>query len=178
MSVKDTTVDEGETAMFTVELSGKVSKEVTFTYRTAEEMPPSADEDVDYTRADDDRTIMPGETTTTITVETSDDELAEASERFTLTVSNLRLENTEVTDADGISFGDASATATITDDALTATIEGPASVNEGEDAVYTVSVTGGGGDEQVTVTWSTEGSSATSDDFSPTTGTLTLGGKK
>ena len=49
--------------------------------------------------------------------------------------------------------------------------------------IYTVSVTGGAGDagdEEVTVTWSTEESNATSnDDFSPTSGTLTLSvGKK
>ena len=76
----------------------------------------------------------------------------------------LNLPFPEVT---GVSLGRNVATVTITDDALRATIEGPASVDEGDDAVYTVTVTGGtfgtGEDDQVTVTWSTEGGSATSE---------------
>ena len=44
VTVKDTTVDEGETAMFTVELSGKVSEEVTFSYQTEDETPQSAEQ--------------------------------------------------------------------------------------------------------------------------------------
>ena len=82
-----------------------------------------------------------------------------------------------------MSLGRNVATVTITDDALRATIEGPASVDEGDEAVYTVTVTGGtfgtGEDDQVTVTWSTENSSATpNDDFTPASGTLVIGAEE
>ena len=195
VTIADTTVDEAEEALFTVTLSGKVAKNLAMTWTAAKgtddtadaeqgTCPPAANEapDGDFCPDPGSVEIPAGETEATFPVPTVDDTTAEASETFTLTLSALMLDGTAVTPADGISFGDGTATATITDDALTATIEGDASVGEGEAAVYTVSVAGGTfgtEDEEVTVTWSTEDSSATAnDDFSPASGTLVIGAEE
>ena len=165
VSVADVTVDEGETAMIEVMLSKMVSSDVTVSYT----LNPAAGDD--YEHIPENLVFMPGDTAKTIEVDTEPDTLAEDEEPFTVTISL-------VGQVAGVSLGRSEATVTITDDALRATIEGPASVNEGDSAEYTVTVTGGtfgtGEDDQVTVTWSTEGGSATSADFSPTGGTLVL----
>ena len=169
VSVKDTTVDEGETAMFTVELSGKVDADVTVNYTVAAGTATEGSGN-DYEHPTETEVIITkGETTAMIPVETLDDMLAEASETFTLTL--LPLPNTPA----GVTLGDATATATITDDALTVTVVGQTEVPEGTDAIYTVSVTGGAGDEDVIVTYSTENSTATvGEDFSPGSDTVTI----
>ena len=145
VSVADVTVDEGETAMIEVKLSKMVSSAVTVSYRLANVAPTSAE---DYVHTPENLVFMPGDTAKTIEVDTEQDTLAEDEETFTVTIS---LEG-QVT---GVSLGRSVATVTITDDALRATIEGPASVNEGDSAEYTVTVTGGtfgtGEDDQVTV---------------------------
>ena len=180
VDVKDTTVDEGETAMFTVELSGPVDDPVSVSYSLPAGTGATAATGItncgtpaatdDYCRAGSPTPLVipSGERTGIIEVETFDDTLAEASETFTLTLDST-------TPSAGISFGKRTATATITDDALTATVVGPTEVAEGADAVYTVSVTGGAGDEDVTVTYSTEDSTATAgEDFSPGSDTVTI----
>ena len=153
VSVKDTTVDEGDPALFTVELSGKVSGKVTVAYATADgpDTVYGAKANEDYTETRGDIVIEAGETTTTITVPTVDDDadnpLAEASETFTVTLTDITVtdsNNLPVTNS-GVKPGDVTAEATITDDALTATVVGPTEVAEGADAVYTVTVTGGAG---------------------------------
>ena len=79
----------------------------------------------------------------------------------------------------GVNFDVKEAVATITDDALTANVTGPALVEEGESAEYTVTVNGGAGDEEVTVTYSTGDSTATAgEDFRPAGGTLTISGEE
>ena len=178
VSVGDTTVDEGEEAVFAVTLSGAVSETVVVPYSTAEETPPSATSGTDYTAAPDDAslTIKAGEVAGTIRVQTTDDIQAEATETFTLTLEMPEALLDRTLPA-GISLGEATATAMITDDALTATVEGPASVNEGDFAVYTVSVTGGAGDDEVTVTYSTDDSTATAgEDYTPADGPVTFTG--
>ena len=168
VSVANVTVDEGETAMIEVKLSKMVSSVVIVSYMLANVAPTS---DADYVHAPENLDFMPGDTAKTIEVDTEQDTLAEDEEKFTVTILLVR-------QVAGVSLGRSEATVTITDDALRATIEGPASVDEGDEAVYTVTVTGGtfgtGEDDQVTVTWSTDAGSASSDDFSPTGGTLVL----
>ena len=173
VSVADVTVDEGETAMIEVILSKMVSSDVTVSYTLANVAPISGD---DYAHSPENLVFMPGDTAKTIEIQTTQDSLAEDEETFRVM---LELSSPPT----GVSLGRDEATVTITDDALRATIEGPASVNEGDDAVYTVTVTGGtfgtGEDDQVTVTWSTENSSATpNDDFTPTSGTLVIGAEE
>ena len=173
VSVADVTVDEGETAMIEVKLSKEVSSQVSVPFG----LDPQPDTDYGGPTPTSPLVFMPGDTAKTIEVKTTPDTLAEDEETFTVT---LRQPSPAVT---GVSLGRNEATVTITDDALRATIEGPASVNEGDDAVYTVTVTGGtfgtGEDDQVTVTWSTEDSSATPiDDFMPASGPLVIGAEE
>ena len=169
VSVMDTTVDEGETAMLTVDLSGAVDDDVTVDFSLT---PGTAADgaDKDYSNpSDTSLTIERGETMGMISVQTRDDMLAEASETFTVTIT--------LPDAPrGVTIGNASATVTITDDALTATVVGPTEVEEGSEAEYTVTLTGGGGEaEDVTVTFSTGDSTATAGvDFSPASGSVTI----
>ena len=168
VSVADVTVDEGETAMIEVKLSKEVSSQVSVTYS----LDPQPDTDYSNPTPVSPLVFAPGETAKTIEVKTTQDTLAEDEETFTVT---LTLPDPPT----GVSPGRSVARVTITDDALRATIEGDASVDEGEAAVYTVTVTGGtfgtGDDDEVTVTWSTEESSATpNDDFTPASGTLVL----
>ena len=171
VSVMDTTVDEGETAMLTVELSGPVDDDVTVPFMvdagTATE--GSTNDYVDPTTLS--VTIEKGKTTQVIPVETRDDMLAEASETFTVTLSPPD------PTVDGVTIGDASATVTITDDALTATVVGPAEVEEASEAEYTVTLTGGTGEpEDVTVRFSVdEASTATAGvDFSLAGASVTI----
>ena len=175
VSVADVTVDEGETAMIEVKLSKEVSSQVSVTF----ELAPQPGADYGGPTPASPLVFMLGDKAKTIEVATTQDTLAEDEETFTVTLVTLAL-SPQVA---GVSLGRSEATVTITDDALRATIEGPASVNEGDDAVYTVTVTGGtfgtDEDDQVTVTWSTEDSSATpNDDFMPASGTLVIGAEE
>ena len=183
VTVKDTTVDEGETAMFTVELSGPVSADVIVEYTiagatgvtgatAADICPPTTlGANQDFCDEGSPLTITKGETTGTIEVKTYDDDVAEASEKFTVTLVDPLVDPVPA----GVSFGDKTATATITDDALTATVVGPGTVKEGSPAEYTVTVTGGAGDQDVIVTYTTAESTATAgEDFSPAGDTVTI----
>ena len=170
VSVVDTTVDEGETAMLMVELSGGVDDDVTVDFEvTAGTATAGAGNDFEVPSATS-VTIEKGETTEMIPVKTLDDMLAEATETFTVTITLP--EGTP----DGVTVGDASASVMITDDALTATVVGPTEVEEGSEAEYTVTLTGGGGEaEDVTVTFSTGDSTATAGvDFAPASGSVTI----
>ena len=172
VSVMDTTVDEGETAMLTVQMSGAVDDNVTVDFSVADGTATEG-ADNDYVNPSDRAVVIEkGETTAMIPVETRDDMLAEASETFTVTIT-LPSGTTPA----GVTVGNASATVTITDDALTVTVVGPTEVEEGSEAEYTVTLTGGaaGENEDVTVTFSTGDSTATAGvDFSPAGGTVTI----
>ena len=173
VSVRDTTADEGEDAVFTVELSGKVSEDVMVEYSTAVGTDSlrgaSAD---DFTGVlSETLTIEAGETIETIPVATLPDMFAEESETFTLTLDVFELPK-----PDGVDFGDKTATGTITDDALTASVTGQSTVAEDDgSAEYTVTLTGFSEEADVIVNFSTEGSTATAgQDYSPAGGTLTI----
>ena len=110
-----------------------------------------------------------GETTGTITVQTFHDTVAEASEKFTLELQELD------TQPDGVELGARKGTATITDDAVTVTLSGDTTVNEGGAAEYTVSLAGFTDDEDIIVSFAVESDTATAaQDYSPASGTLTL----
>ena len=175
VSVMDTTVDEGETAMLMVELSGAVDDDVTVDFSVTggtTEGTATVGAGNDFENPSEDSvTIEKGETTEMIAVKTLDDMLAEATETFTVTIT------LPPGKPDGVTVGDASAFVMITDDALTATVVGPTEVEEGSEAEYTVTLTGGaaGENEDVTVTFSTGDSTATAGvDFSPAGGTVTI----
>ncbi|MDE0025031.1 MAG: hypothetical protein OXP69_11535, partial [Spirochaetaceae bacterium] len=190
VTIGDTTVVEAETAVFTVALSGKVAADVTVDYSTrAGPSGPTGATTADYTApaAGAALTVTAGETTATIKVATVDDRLAEADETFTVV-----LDLPDDAPA-GVTLGDGYGEATIKDDRPAARLPGagpgggaaagpegplagPESVAEGDAAVYTLEVPAGvAGGEEVTVSFSTEGSTATAGrDFSPDHGSVTI----
>ena len=123
---------EGGDAVFTVELSGKVSQDVMVAY------------EVDGTEGEDSPlTIDPEKTTGTITVGTMDNMMAEASKTVTVTLTGVTVTGLQ----DSVQLGTTKATATVTDnDPLTVILEGPDRVPEGASAPeYTVRLRVGAG---------------------------------
>ena len=136
VSVASTTATEGAAVNFVVTLSGAVSSAVEVAYQTSD---GSAESGSDYTGISGTLTFGVGESLQqTIAVDTTDDTLNEASENFTLTL-------TSITQLAGLSLGTATATGEITDnDALAAAVSADqSSVDEGDAAKFTVSLTAG-----------------------------------
>ena len=107
-----------------------------------------------------------------MTVATTEDDLNEADETFTVELSGVTL-------PEGVSLGDAEAVGTITDDdELTVSVAGPgANVEEGQTATFTVTVTGTS-TTAVVVSYEvdTDASTATGDDYTaPSETELTIG---
>ena len=164
VSVADVTVDEGETAMIEVKLSKEVSSQVSVPFR----LNPQPGADYGSATPPTTLTFMPGDTAKTIEIQTTEDTLAEDEETFTVT---LEAPSPAVP---GVSLGRNVSTVTITDDAVTVSLSGDRTVNEGEAAEYTVSVSGFTGEDEIVVSYTVESDTATSQDYSPSSGTLTL----
>jgi len=98
LSVADKTVTEGTTLGFVVTLSQTVTDDVTFSYATAN---VSAVAGSDYTAASGVDTIPAGQTSVTISVNTTDDAVVESNETLTLTISAA----VNATISDGIATG-------------------------------------------------------------------------
>ena len=104
LSIQAATVGEGDgTAGFTVELGAVSGAQVTVDYATAD---GTATAGADYTAANGTLTFAPGETSKSISVTITDDDVDEENETFTVTLGN----------AVNASIGQATATGTITDD--------------------------------------------------------------
>ena len=165
-----TSVEEGDTAEFIVELSGLVASTVTVTYGTADGTAESGT-NKDYTEASGTLEFQAGDTSKTIEVTTLEDGLNEADETYTLTL-------TSVTGPDGVSLGTSSATGTIEDDDPVSAALGTYTeeVAEGDDATYEVNLTGGTSTAEVVVNYAVDGSStATSGtDYTAPSGKLTI----
>jgi len=101
--VRDVTVEEGESATFTLTLSEPSSETVTVDFATAS---GSAIENVDYTGQTGTVTFLPGNTTATVTVDTTEDAFDEPDELFTRNLSN----------PSNAQIGDGTGTGTIIDD--------------------------------------------------------------
>ncbi len=108
LSLSDATVDEGEPAEFTVTMSGRVAREVTVDWTTADDTATAPE---DYAAASGRLTFRPDEPLTrTLTVQTSGDARAEGEETFVVRLSNP-------TDVSGMSLDDDPVgTGTIRDD--------------------------------------------------------------
>ena len=134
VSPTSVTVSEGDAARFTVRLSKGAASKVTVTYST-DLIPPASGE----------VTIPTGSRSAPITVETMEDELAEADETFTLSLDS----------AMGAELGIKTATATIRDDDTPTVSVTPlkGTVTEGNAATFEVRLTGGTGSEEVVVTY-------------------------
>ena len=164
------TATEGDTASFTVTLSGEAASDVTLGYTTggAGDTATSGD---DYTAVTAGAlTFLPeGALTQTLAVTTLQDTLAEAAETFTVTLTATTLPA-------GVTLGTATATGTITDDeTLTAAVTADAAeVAESAAASFTVTLTGGTSTADVVVTYTVTGTATAGTDYTAPGGTLTI----
>jgi hypothetical protein len=98
LTIDDQTVDEAAGTMtFTVTMSNPSSQDVTFDYGSADE---TALDGSDYTALSGSGTIVAGTTSTTITVDITDDNIAELTETFQMNLSNAS--NATIADPQGI----------------------------------------------------------------------------
>ena len=156
-----------------VELSGAVASAVEVAYATSNGTGDGdAVADTDYADTSGTLTFNSGESLTqTVTVTTTDDDLNEPTEIFTVTLPDQTL-------PDQVRIGTSSAQGTITDnDGLVAAVTAVAdSVDEGETAEFAVALTGGTSTAAVLVTYTVGGTATSGDDYTaPTDLTLTIG---
>jgi hypothetical protein len=161
LTVDDVAVTEGSDAIFTVTLSAPTSATVSVHYATANGTASASD----YASTTGTLVLAPGVTAATITVATHGDSIIEPNETFLLDLSSP---------VHAI-LADASATATITDDDGSATLTiGDASVTEGANLTFTVTLSGTTS-QPVTVQFDSVDATATAgSDYAATTGTLTF----
>ncbi len=163
-------VAEGDDATFTVTLSGSPGSAVVVDYATATGTASATD----FTATSGTLTFVANTTdlTQTFTVPVLTDSIVEGDESFTATLSA----NSSNPLPTGFSLGTATATATITAaGTATVSIAGPTgNVNEGDDATFTVTLSGSPG-AAVVVDYATAAGTATAgSDFTATNGTLTF----
>ena len=110
LSVANASVAEGDSGeadlTFTVSLSPAAGHAVTVAWATSKETGDTATPGTDYTAGSGTLSFAAGATSKTVTVKVTGDQVDEANETLTLTLSN----------ATGADIGDATATGTITDD--------------------------------------------------------------
>jgi hypothetical protein len=167
ISVANISVKEGTggttNATFAVKLSEPADDIVTFHWATADGTAKAPD---DYTAANGDGIIIPGDTEKDITISVNPDGLDESNEVFSLVLSSIS----------GADAGDTTATATIQDDDVPTLSIADATVTEGGVLNFVVTLTGGPPTD-VTVDFATaEGPSqpAGPNDYTPVNGTLTF----
>ena len=157
--IADAEAEEGETAEFTVTLSAITTRTVTVDYATAG---GTAQEGADYTATSGTLTFAPGEDAQTIAVSTREDEVDEENETFALNLSN----------PDGATIQDGTATGTINDDDEPLLSIADAEVKEGDAAEFLVTLWPAG-DETVTVSFHTvDGTAVAGLDYTSAMGTL------
>ena len=168
LSIGDASVEEGETGQFTVTLSKVANVAVTVEFQTNDGTAAAGD---DYTQTSGTLTFDAGDTTTTLSVLTTEDDTQESDEDFTVTLSNPT----------GATLDDATGQGTITDDddggGTTTPPQlsiGDAAVEEGETAQFTVTLSKAA-NGAVTVDFQTnDGTAAAGDDYTQISGTLTF----
>lgn len=171
LSVADVTVIEGDPARFVVSLNKPAPQTVTFRYSTSNGTATSPSDYSGVSNASG--TIAAGASSTTLTVNTTENTTAESTETFTLSLSNVV--NAVVTD------GQAQATLLDDDGLPTLSINDPAPVVEGTSVVFTVTLSAVSG-RSVTVNWATsngDGGGGLDDavapgDYTSASGTLTI----
>lgn len=169
VSIGDVEITEGDSgtkvASFTVSLSDSFSQAVTVDYATVD---GTAVAGSDYEAATGTLTFAAEETSRTISVNVLGDDVAEATERFTVELSNPA--------GGALSLGDAEGTATILDnDQITLTVDDLA-VREGNasQAQFTVRLSKASA-SAVTVNYATtDGTAVAGTDYTATSGTLTF----
>ena len=110
-SIGDASVTEGDSGTadlsFTVTLSPAADMPTTVAWATSKETADTATPGTDYTAGSGTLSFAKGDTSKTVTVKVTGDEVDESNETLTVTLSSA---------SDGLSIGDATATGTITDD--------------------------------------------------------------
>jgi CSLREA domain-containing protein len=162
LSVNDPAVVEGVPATFTVTLAPASALPVSVTYATSD---LTAKAWSDYTGATNTLSFAPGETSKTIDVATLEDNLAEPSEQFRMTLSA----------PSGATIGDAIGTATIADaDGPPHVTIGNASVTEANAGTTSLTFTielSHASVNSIDVTWSTaDGTATAGSDYTPGAG--------
>ncbi len=171
ITIADDDAPEGNGVGFMVTLSAEVSQDVSLTWRTADGTAMAGD---DYTAVPSGMVSFPANsdagTTTTITVETTSDNVVEPDENFTVTLLGMP-------PADVSIAGDGVATGTIrNDDDAGITIEDVGAVSEGAAVEFTVTLTAPVWRE-VMLTWEVTGDTddpTMPNDFATTTGMVTF----
>ncbi len=164
------TVNEGDDATFTVTLSASPGAAVVVDYATAA---GTATAGSDFTTTSGTLTFAANTTdlSQTFTVSVLDDPQVEGSESFTATLSA----NASTPLPTGFSLGTATATATIAAaGSATVSISGGGTVNEGDDATFTVTLSGSPGADVVVDYATAAGTATAGSDFTTTSGTLTF----
>ena len=149
-------VAEGSDATFTVALSAAVAKEVTVQWTA------TGNTD-DYTPDSGTVTFAAGSSagaTQDIDIAVTDDDLSETAESFTVTLGTV---GGDLSSQVSVKSTANSATATIAaSDAITVSLSGPTSVDEGDTTTdYTVSLSGGTPTSDLTVSYATSDGTAT-----------------
>ena len=163
LSISDLAVEEGGEAAFEVELSAPSSQEVTVEYETRD---GTARAGSDYDRTSGTLTFDAGARLQTVLVQTSEDDIYELNETFSVVLSS----------SNGATILDATGAGTINDDedSPTVSITREAEVEEGEEASFLVSLSEESG-LTVTVEYETKDETAvSSSDYVSTAGTLTF----
>ena len=165
---------EGDPVRFVVQLSGAVPEAVEVFYRTGNETGAgAAAAGRDYTPESGRLRFVPGAALArTITVATTEDELNEATESFTMTLSGQNLPAWASLTPDGrTARGEIE-----DDDELTAAVSvDSANVPEGAPARFAVELSGGTSTAPVVVAYSVAGTAAEGRDFVAAAGSLTIG---
>ncbi len=167
-------VSEGSDATFTVTLSSSVATEVSVAWSAAGGTADSSD----YGTATGTVAFAANSAagaTSTITIAVTNDSLSETAENFTVSLGTI---TSTLSDQVSVDSDASSATATIAaSDPITVSLTGPASVDEGDaTTAYTVSLSPDGviPTANLTVTYATADGTASSDDYTTATGTLTF----
>ncbi|MGO4256152.1 Calx-beta domain-containing protein [Marmoricola sp. RAF53] len=174
VSVNDISVNEGGVATFTLSLTGPTTSGATVGYATAGSSATAGD---DYTSKSGTATFAPGSSSTTVSIQTLQDNIFEGPEQFALNLSSPS-SNLIIDDGHGV--------ATIVDDDQkpTVTIVGTpgnpdspnTSVKEGDAGCTNVTLTiklSNPASAAITVPWSTGGGTATAGtDYTTASGTV------
>ncbi|HEY0159096.1 MAG TPA: Calx-beta domain-containing protein, partial [Thermoanaerobaculia bacterium] len=160
ISIGDEAAAEGNAVVFTVTLSAAAGTDVTVNYATANGTATAAG---DYTAQSGVATITAGNTSTTISVPTTEDALFESDETFVVNLSGAA----NITDNQGqgtIENDDASPGISIDDEAA----------SEGNAVVFTVTLAAAAGTD-VTVNYATaNGTATTASDYTAQSGVATI----
>ena len=169
-------VAEGSASAFTVTLSKSVAADVTVAWTAPLGTDAAAGADLGATSG---TVTFPANSaagaTQTISITATDDERSEPDESFTVTLGTIT--STLATQV-ALESGSESATATISaSDPITVELSGPATVDEGDAATYTVSLTPDGVTPTADLTLSygtADGTATAGTDYTSTSGTLTF----